>query len=418
MTPSVAVVEFSPSGGLFHFALQMSEALAEAGHQVTLVTGSDPELQPRVSGVHVAPILPTWHPGATRPGWRRKLRRLARLLRYLEAWRRVALYLRRTRPDVVQWAELRFPLDGAMVAWLASRRGAPAMVDVVHEPRPVDQRRGEGALHRRAPLLRLALSAAYRRVDAVFVLGEQTATAMRRTWPGVRRVVVIPHGDEGIFVGARQGPLVPAGDCPPRVVFFGTWTRYKGIDLLLEAFVVVRQHVPEAELVLAGAAANDVDVGEIVAQAAAVGGVDVRPGYVPTEGVAELMGTCRVVVVPYRVASQSGVVHVAQTFGRPVVATDVGDLAAVVRDGDTGLLVERDDAAALATALVRLLRDPGEATRMGANGRRRLEAEGSWDRVAAQVSPVYSELAAARRSNGGPAGRTRSHLSGDGAGPT
>jgi len=55
----ITIVEFSPSGGLFQFALQLSEALAEAGHTVELITGPEPEFQPRVAGVHLVPILPT-----------------------------------------------------------------------------------------------------------------------------------------------------------------------------------------------------------------------------------------------------------------------------------------------------------------------------------------------------------------------
>jgi len=417
----IAVVEFSPSGGLFHFALQMSEALAEAGHDVALITGADPELQPRVAGVRLVPVLPTWHPGATGSPLRRKARRVVRLVRYLEAWRRVAAYVRRERPDVVQCAELRFAVDGVMVAWLTGRRGGPVMADVVHEPRPHDQRSRTGALHRQGPVLRRALGTAYRRLDAVFVLGERAAATMRATWPGVGRVTVIPHGDEGVLAGASATPPPPPDACPPRVLFFGTWTRYKGLDLLLDAFAEVRRRLPDAELVIAGAAAHDVDVDRLVARAAATGGVEVRAGYVPADAVAGLVGGSRVLVAPYLVASQSGVVHLAQTFSRPVVATDVGDLADAVRHRETGLLVPPGDAAALADALEAVLRDPTDATRMGRNGRRRLTDEGSWDRVAARVTPVYEELVSAARAAGEPprrrgAGRIAPPRARDGAG--
>lgn len=392
----IAVVEFSPSGGLFHFALQMSEALAEAGHDVTLITGDGPELQPRVPGVRLLPLLPTWHPGATGPPLVRKARRVVRLVRYLEAWRRVARYTRRQRPDVLQLAELRFAIDGAVVAWLAARPAAPVVVDVVHEPRPVDHRRGQGPLHRGSPLLRATLAAAYRRVGAVLVLGERSAEVMRRTWPGVGRVEVVPHGNEDIFAGGTSPP--PAGACPPRVLFFGTWTRYKGLDVLLEAFAEVRRRLPDAALVIAGAAATDLDVDRLAARAADIGGVDVRPGYVPMTAVADLVGSCRLVVAPYLTGSQSGVVHVAQTFARPVVASDVGDLADVVRHRETGLLVAAGDAAGLADALETLLRDPDTATAMGRAGQQRLTAEGSWDRVADRATAVYAELIRARRT--------------------
>lgn len=395
MALKITMVEFSPSGGLFQFALQLSEALADAGHTVELITGPEPEFQPRVAGVQLVPILPTWHPGSSGSSLVRKARRVVRGLRHLESWRRVAVRLRRDRPDVVQWAELRFAVDGAIVAWLAGRRAAPVMVDLVHEPRPVSHRRRRGALHRRSPLLRAGLSAAYRRMDAILVLGERAAATMRESWPGTRRIEVIPHGDEGIFAALSPTPALPPGACPPRVLFLGTWTRYKGLDLLLEAFALLRRTLPEAELVIAGAAAADADAEGLLARVEAIGGVVARPGYVPAQEVAELMGSCRAVVAPYRAATQSGTVHLAQTFSRPVVATAVGDLPDVVRDGETGLLVPVDDAPALAAALERLLRDPDEATRMGDNAKRRLAAGHSWAQVAARVAPLYEELVAA-----------------------
>lgn len=63
----------------------------------------------------------------------------------------------------------------------------------------------------------------------------------------------------------------------------------------------------------------------------------------------------RVVVALYLRPSQSGVVHLALRHARPLVSTDVGDLAEAVRDGESGLLVPPGDVAALARALGRLL---------------------------------------------------------------
>ena len=77
--------------------------------------------------------------------------------------------------------------------------------------------------------------------------------------------------------------------------------------------------------------------------------------------------------------------HVAYTFARPVVATRVGDIPSVVRDGQTGLLVEPGDPAGLARAVVALLRDPDRAASFGAAGRASLQSGASWDTVAGDV---------------------------------
>jgi glycosyltransferase involved in cell wall biosynthesis len=92
-----------------------------------------------------------------------------------------------------------------------------------------------------------------------------------------------------------------------------------------------------------------------------------------------------VVAAPYLAGSQSGVVHLAMTMGRAVVASDVGELPRAVIDGATGRVVARDDSAALATALEQILADSDLARRWGEAARRRVLEEFSWERVAELV---------------------------------
>jgi glycosyltransferase involved in cell wall biosynthesis len=86
----------------------------------------------------------------------------------------------------------------------------------------------------------------------------------------------------------------------------------------------------------------------------------------------------------------------AMAAGLPVVATQVGALPELVEAGETGLLVPRGDARALANALLTLLRDHGLATRLGAAGRVRAERDFSAARTAEQISDVYLELVGGR----------------------
>lgn len=391
----VLLVEFSPSGGLYQFAFQLGEALVRAGHVVELLTGPDPELVPRTPGLTLLPELPTWHAAeAVRPPVPvRLVRRGIRAARHVAAWRRVLDHVARSQPDVVLWAEWRFSMDGWFAARVARRHGGRMVLgDLAHTPRPFSEQRTRGSLYKRAPGLQSALSSAYELLDVVFVLGERSRSDFLDAFPAVRRVEVVPHGNEDVFV---SGPVPPPHACPPRILFFGTLARYKGLELLLDSFVLLRRAVPEAELVIAGAPA-DVDVDWLTLRVEAVEGAELRLGYVPAGEVAGLFGSARLVVAPYVLANQSGVVHLGQTFARPVVATDVGDLRNAVRHGETGLLVQPDDPSALAEALSVLLRDPAAATRLGAAGRRRLEAESSWDDVAARMTATWQELAQAK----------------------
>jgi len=389
----MTLVEFSPSGGLFQFTHQLAGGLAADGHQVELITGHHPELVAARPGLRVLSILPTWHPqsSAVEATWLRKPRRVWRAVLYLEAWRRTWRHLLKTQPDVVQFSEWRFALDGLAVILLAHRLPRTVLGVVAHTPRPLVEQRSTGDMHKAGPLLHRALAAAYARMDVVFVLGKRSRADLLAAYPRVRRVQVVAHGDAGALI---QGNVSAASGTPPRVLMFGTLARYKGAELLLDAWARVRSIDEAAELVIAGAPI-DVDVAALRARATEVGGVELRLGYVPTGQVGEMISGARVVVAPYLIANQSGVVHLAHTAARPVVATDVGDLSAVVLDGETGLLVPKNDPVALADALLMLLRDPAAAERMGRAGQERLAEGASWEKVASSLATTYNELASA-----------------------
>jgi glycosyltransferase involved in cell wall biosynthesis len=149
---------------------------------------------------------------------------------------------------------------------------------------------------------------------------------------------------------ARQGSPALALLC------FGAVRPYKGVDLALDALARVDPAL-RVRLVVAGAFWDGGS--ELRAQVGRLGlheRVELREGYVSDEHAAVLFAACDAVLLPYRAASQSGVVQLAFAHGRPVLATAVGGLPAAVRDGVDGLLCAPEPAA-LARAIERLARE-------------------------------------------------------------
>lgn len=105
------------------------------------------------------------------------------------------------------------------------------------------------------------------------------------------------------------------------------------------------------------------------------------PGWAPAGQLRDAMGTAAVFAMPSRVAAggdRDGIPNVvleAMAAGLPVVATDVSGMPEAVSDGVTGLLVEPDDANALAEALERVLSDTELSARLGAAARARIAEE-------------------------------------------
>jgi glycosyltransferase involved in cell wall biosynthesis len=101
-----------------------------------------------------------------------------------------------------------------------------------------------------------------------------------------------------------------------------------------------------------------------------------------------------VFVLPSIQEGQGIVLLEAQASGKPVVAFDVGGVNEAVRNGETGLLVKRGSSDELGDALLRLLSDKPLREKMGANGRRFVTENFTWDICAQRMLKVYREALA------------------------
>jgi glycosyltransferase involved in cell wall biosynthesis len=387
----IAIVETTPFGGLLHYAFQLADALARRGNQVDLVAPRDNELTQHPSAAQMLDVLtPPVRFGEGRPASRLRhvVRRAGIAGRLLSAWLRIAAVSRRGRYDaVVINCTIQTTLVGAILVLLNRLPGGPPIVHICHNSRPFG--RSANKLFDGGVVLDRVLRAAYSGFDLVLVHGERSRQDFEAAW-GKRRMAIIPHGDERIF----------AGDPPPptdeeRILFFGNWAVVKGIPVLMQAFDRIASRRPTARITLAGTPnPQQVDLDEIHRWADGRSDVELLEGYVPLVDVPEVFSRARVVAAPYLVGFQSGIVHLAMTMERAVVASDVGDLGDAVADGKTGILVPSGDPDALADALERVISDRSLAERLGAEGRRRVLSTSSWEAVAERLESTLQETIA------------------------
>lgn len=383
----LAVVESAPRGGLLHYAAQLAGALAARGHETSLVTAADGELTEAPPGVRLRDVLPAAVRTPSEPptGLAYLLRRAGIAARVVAASLRTLLVAARGRHDAVLLVDdlsVAPAAAGALALTLLPR--GPAIAAICHEPRP-RSRRGDGDLYARAPLLLALLRRFYARADVVFVHGEASRDEFLGRWRA-RDVRVIPHGDARLVAG--EAPEPAPGET---ILFFGEWRRAKGIQVLMDAFDELAGRREGARLTIAGVPTADADPDAVRRWAERHGErVDLIDRYVEIGELNELFGRARVVAAPYLAGSQSGVVHLAMTMARPVVASDAGELPRAVADGVTGRIVPRGDARALADALDEVLGDAELARRWGEAGRTRVLEEFGWERVAELVEDALA----------------------------
>ena len=192
-----------------------------------------------------------------------------------------------------------------------------------------------------------------------------------------------------------QIPSFPNRDVPPpdsrRILFFGTFRRNKGVDVLLSAIKQLRGE-DDIDFVLAGQP-DDFDQATLHQAAAADPRIRLELGWITPERKSELYSEARLVVLPYTsFASQSGVLNDAYGHRRPVVVTDTGALGETVREDGTGWVVAPGDAQDLATSILAALGDDAAYTKAVESCRRVVRGRSPLE-VARQLRSLYARTA-------------------------
>ena len=165
-----------------------------------------------------------------------------------------------------------------------------------------------------------------------------------------------------------------------RLLFFGFIRPYKGLDVALDALALLRARGVSHELTVAGEAWDPTDNWDAeVRRRGLRDQVDLRLGYVADGEVNGLLAEHHAALLPYRSATQSGIAPIAFAAGRPVVATAVGGLTDVIRDGESGTLAAPGNARSLADAIQRC------ADNLTALAEGALKKAPTWEDVAAGV---------------------------------
>jgi glycosyltransferase involved in cell wall biosynthesis len=214
----------------------------------------------------------------------------------------------------------------------------------------------------------------------------------------------IPNAVSAIFMNANVDHNRAAAHDPPRLLFIGVLAPLKRAADLVDAHARLRHDFPTLETVLCGATEDRGYTRELKRsiKERQIAGVSFA-GWVDHEGVAALLQTATVVVLPSAQENAPMAIAEAMAAGVPVIATEVGGVAEMISDGATGLLYEPGDVAALVERATQLLRDAGLRERISSQARQVAASRYTPQAVAAATVDVYRTLMKQRsayRSNG------------------
>jgi len=347
VAPTLAIL-----GGQGVQAHALSERLQREGYEVTFV-----------------PINPAFPAGLR---WLRRhpyVRTLLNQLLYL----RCLLHLRQA--DVVHvfaasyWSFLLAPVPAIIAARLSGKR----VVLNYHSGEADDHLARWGVLVH--PWLRL--------VDEIVVPSEYLQGVFTRHGYQVR--VIRNVVDTSGFRYRERIPL------RPRLLSNRNLEPHYRIDNTLEAFALLKGQYPDATLTVAGYGSEE---GRLRRLAASRGTSGIRfVGRIEPSAMPDVYDAADIFVNSSAVDNQPVSVLEALAAGLPVVSTGTGDIATMVQDGETGLIVPSGDPAAMAKAVIGLLENPDRALLIARRARREVEKY-TWPQVREAWAAIYSEQTA------------------------
>ncbi len=323
------------------------------------------------------------------PGHRRARSRLQMLFLEVVALAHVLRLVFKTRPDIIHYQSYRMiRLDWILFVLL--KLLGNKIVFTVHDTHSLEA----------SALDTFIFAQTARRSDLLLVHNSEARKAVAGKWKvSPERIRVIPHGGyDHYYSMLMQKPAarVELGYTNEFLLLaFGTIRQYKGLDYLLPAVAEARARIPGLRLIIAGRSFDPALSARYEQQIAELGVADIvrfENRFIRTSEVEVLFTAADLVVLPYVRIDQSGVLFLAYTFGRPVLATATGGLPELVREGVSGFLVPPRDSRALSDGLVKAWDERGRLSEMGSNARRLIEEEYTWERQADITVDAYLGL--------------------------
>lgn len=223
------------------------------------------------------------------------------------------------------------------------------------------------------------------RADLVIVHGDRIRRDCENLMPWLKgRIVSIPHGPLGEGI-----PLTRIRWNNGTLLFFGRIEAYKGLWYLIEAVHLLKKDGVDVKVIIAGTGS---DLARHRQQVTTEASFELLDRYIDKAEIADIFMRADIVVMPYTDATQSGVAAMALNYRCPVIATDVGSISEMVRDGINGVLVPARNPEALADAIRSLAFDREKLAEMSANAAALASKDFSWDSIGCRTQVAYESV--------------------------
>jgi len=377
-----------------HYASGLWKALAARGVPVDVVCNremkpEDAEAQQSVSFLTLYANL------QVRRG------KIAKVIVFIQVYLRLMFYAATTSAEIfhILW-NYRIPVFDRTLLLLYLKILGKRVVFTAHNINAAERDGADSLLNR------FTLGFQYRNVDHIFVHTELMKQQLMEIFRvREQNISVIPFGTydmvpQTALTSAEAKKRLGLKQEEKAILFFGRIAPYKGIDLLVDAFLRIAPKNPSYRLVIAGEPMRDAEaqwkeVQAAIEQSAVSERVVQHTKFIRDDEIELYFKAADVLVLPYTQIFQSGVLFMSYSFGLPVIGTDVGSFAHDIIEGETGFVCRSADSEDLARVIEAYFSSDlfRELDEKRARIKDFIQASHSWEKAGRKTVEVYGRLA-------------------------
>ena len=261
-------------------------------------------------------------------------------------WIKVGLKIKKSSPDLLifkYWMPFFAPCFGTITK-IVKRNNQTKVLVICDNVIP----------HERKPGDRIFTKYFFNSADYFILLSEKVKDDLLKLKPDAKNKI-IPHpiySNFGSAVSKLEAKQKLNLSDEKIILFFGFIRDYKGLDVLFQAMSELKNKIA-VKLIIAGEFYTDKEKYiRLIETLKIKENIHLFTDFIPTSEVKYYFSACDAVILPYKDATQSGIVQIAMNFKKPVIASNVGGLGEVVHHNKTGFIVDKANPSLLANAIL------------------------------------------------------------------
>ena len=269
-------------------------------------------------------------------------------------WIKVGLKIKQAAPDLLiykYWMPFFAPCFGT-ISRIAKKNKKTKVLVICDNVIPHENKPGDKSLTKYF----------FKTVDFFIVLSKSVQQDLFKLMPDAKNKL-LSHPIYSVFGNSVEKSAAKKHlniDEEKTILFFGFIRDYKGLDNLLEAMALINGKL-NLKLIIAGEFySNEEKYKKLIENLRIRDKLFLFTDFIPTSEVKYYFSACDAVILPYKDATQSGIMQIAMNFRKPVIATNVGGLAEVVKNNTTGFIVEKENPRILAETIIKFYSEDKE----------------------------------------------------------